>query len=295
MSWVAFVAWVDSVPAVIWSGAIGAVIALLGAVFVNWSNTTRLRMQLAHDGEQKERDRLAALRKDVYLEAPKEAVKALSYLAKLSSRDLATIGDDEGIAGFAAVAAQISVLSDLETATDVNRLGNAMAMELVRAMRDLEEVQDTRVDIGLREDRLRIVTAEIQRIQAEQQNMSEVGDRDPERRSALAFWLEARMEEAEKLRNLLDELRPKHQRLLSEYNKGFFGRMSQIAAQNVRVMRAIRKEIGLAHDLERYEAEMNELAAKLRSESLAMMDGWANSMEASAPTPRPLPAPPPGD
>lgn len=278
--WTSFVLWVDSIPAVIWSGAIGAMIALIGVFFADRSNTKRLRIQLAHDASQKERDRLASLRKDVYLQAPKEAMKALSYLGKLSFRDLSTIGDDDGIAGYAAAAAQIGVISDLPTVAAVGKLGNVMTMELLTAMRELHGVQDTRIDIRLKDQRLQVVFEEVQRIQAEQQAMSESGSRDAHRDRALTYWRDVRIEESEQLRVELNELRARHQRLLFEYHKGFFDRMPIITAQNIQVMREIRKEIGLAHELEQYEVQMNELAADLRTKTLALMEGWATEMEA---------------
>ena len=42
-----------TVPDVIWSGIIGAVLALMGVMLVNWSNTARLKLQLAHDSDEK--------------------------------------------------------------------------------------------------------------------------------------------------------------------------------------------------------------------------------------------------
>lgn len=286
--------WIDLIPPVIWSGAIGAAVALIGVFFADRSNTKRLKLQLEHDATQRDRDRLAALRKDVYLQAPREAIKALSYLGKMATRDLATLGDDEGIAGYAAAAAQIGVISELPTVEAVGALGNAMTLELIAAFRELQGVQDTRVDIQLGEQRLNVITDEIQRIQAELQAMSESGVQDPQRRGGLNYWLNVRMEEADELRAELDALRPKYQQLLFEYNKGFFERMPAITAKNISVMREIRKEIGLAHELDQYEAKMNRLAADLRAETLSLMEGLAKGMaeqNPSVPTPLPSPAP----
>ena len=266
-------------PVVVWTGIIASALTLfgtLGAVLItNRNNQKRLVQELQHDANQKEKDRLAALRKEVYLQAPKEMAKAMAYLGKLASRDLATIGDDEGISGYAAVAAQISVISDLPTVDAVSRLGNSLATELFYALRELQSVQDARVDIRIGTQRLEIVSAEIQRIQAEQQQMSELGVTDERRAGSLKYWLDARMEESAKLRDELDVLQKKQNRFLFEYHKGFFERLPLITKKSISVMRAVRCEIGLAHDLDEYEAQMINLSNELLNDALALMKKWS--------------------
>lgn len=66
MFWHTVVSYVAEVPDVVWSGVIASVITLSGVLLSNHSNTVRLEKQLAHDAEQKEKERLASLRKDVY-------------------------------------------------------------------------------------------------------------------------------------------------------------------------------------------------------------------------------------
>lgn len=280
--WHGFVTFIASVPDVIWSGVIASVLTLSGILIANGSNTKRLRLQLKHDVEQKDKERLAALRKEVYLQAPKEAVKAMAYLGKLPSRDLAAIGDDEGIAGYAAVSAQIALISELPTVEAVSRLGNTFATALIDAMHGLDGVQDARTDNRIRQQRLDVVTAEIQRIQGEQQQMSESGNPNPARTRSLDYWLQTRMQEADSLRDELDQLRAKEQRLLFEYHKAAFERMPTMTEENIKVMRAVRKEIGLSHDLDDYEAQMRQLSDELRMKVLIMMEGFATTMEAEA-------------
>ena len=56
-----------SIPGTVWSGFIGALIALSGVLISNRNNTERLRIQLEHDAAEKQRERITALRRDVYL------------------------------------------------------------------------------------------------------------------------------------------------------------------------------------------------------------------------------------
>ncbi len=254
-------------------------VALIGVFFADRSNTKRLALQLEHDAKEKERDRLAVLRRDVYLQAPKEAVKALSYIASLAHKDLTKIGDDEGISGYAAVAAQIGVLSELSTVEAVNAFGNGLTKELTTALRELEGVQDTRVDIEIRDRRLAIVFDEITRMQAEQQKLSESGSRDRDRSDALQRWVEVRMEEASELRQELTTLRAAHQRALFDYHQAFFDRLQSLSSLSIDTMREIRKEIGLAHELNAFEKRMKQMSDELRDSVVADMKSWAEKLE----------------
>jgi len=66
---------VEQIPATFWGVVIGAFFSLGGVVLTNRAHDRRLRVQLEHDREVKNRDREMSLRKDVYLAAA-EAVSA---------------------------------------------------------------------------------------------------------------------------------------------------------------------------------------------------------------------------
>ncbi|RZK99799.1 MAG: hypothetical protein EOP36_18115, partial [Rubrivivax sp.] len=84
----AVVQWFASIPAVVWSGVIGATIAAgisyFGVRSANKGSLQRLREQhdydreqaneqRHHDARQKEEDRKAAIRREVYVKAVEEA------------------------------------------------------------------------------------------------------------------------------------------------------------------------------------------------------------------------------
>ena len=75
---------VQTIPDVIWSGLIASVLTLGGVLISNRSNSSRLKLQLRHDAEQKTTERTASLRRDVYLEAAEQLTKANAYLGVAS-------------------------------------------------------------------------------------------------------------------------------------------------------------------------------------------------------------------
>jgi hypothetical protein len=75
------------VPDVIWSGLIASVVTLSGVMISNRSNTKRLIRQLAHDSQEKHKERFASMRRDVYLKAAEELAKVSSFFGRLPQID----------------------------------------------------------------------------------------------------------------------------------------------------------------------------------------------------------------
>jgi hypothetical protein len=80
-----------SVPVLVWSGIAAAMMTLIGTlagVFAtNWGNTKRLRLQLDHDATEKAKERLATLRRELYLKAAEANARTLAYFGTLPQAD----------------------------------------------------------------------------------------------------------------------------------------------------------------------------------------------------------------
>ena len=68
---------IATVPAVVWSGVIAAVLTLSGVFSSNWSNTYHLKLQLEHDSNEKAKERKATLRRDVLTLPPRNVPLAV--------------------------------------------------------------------------------------------------------------------------------------------------------------------------------------------------------------------------
>jgi hypothetical protein len=122
--WLMFVAWVHTVPDVIWSAAIGAVLAsgisFFGVRSANASSLARLHVQhvndaaeadkqRAHDAEQKDEDRKAAIRREVYTKAIEEAHTLIGAIAGFPDRPFADrMKDAEVLQGFLRAMSKVS-------------------------------------------------------------------------------------------------------------------------------------------------------------------------------------------
>ena len=82
----------DAVPAVVWSGlgaaVITATITFTGLFITNKQSARNIDKQLKNSSDEKEKDRKAELRREIYLSAAEESVAASHHLALLPTLDL---------------------------------------------------------------------------------------------------------------------------------------------------------------------------------------------------------------
>jgi hypothetical protein len=141
--WTSFVAWVNSIPAVIWSGAIGAVLAsgisYFGVRSANKSSLDRLHAQhrydadeatkqRTHDANQNDEDRKAAFRREVYMKAVEEVHAVLAVIGGLPERPLSKRHKDaEGLQHFLKASAKVWLVAESEAAHLSRELTNLMS------------------------------------------------------------------------------------------------------------------------------------------------------------------------
>lgn len=75
------------VPPVVWAAFAGASLTLLGVGLQNLLEFKRLRTQLAHDADERERERNHALRRVVYLESVESVAKAQRLLLAIANME----------------------------------------------------------------------------------------------------------------------------------------------------------------------------------------------------------------
>lgn len=138
-----------SIPGVIWSGVVGAALALCGVLVSNRGNTARLRIQLDHDAREKGKERTAALRRDVYQRVVEELVKANVHLAGLPSLDPTKVNIGEGLQGFFSTAARLQLVAEPKTALLMNTLVSEYGELLIDLMAELMPVHAAQSDIQI--------------------------------------------------------------------------------------------------------------------------------------------------
>lgn len=140
-----------SIPEGIWTAFIATVSALGGVVISNRSNLKRQREQLAHDAQERERERHSGLRREVYLEVVTKLTRAMASLAALPQRDVSKEEFGAEVREFGVAAAKLQLVAEQETARVASELAAHVGAISIRLMGKVLALDQLRREIRLYE------------------------------------------------------------------------------------------------------------------------------------------------
>ena len=121
-----------SLPTIMWSGAVAAMVSLGGIILANRSSEKRLLTQLRHDAAEKQRDRIAALRKEVYLGLFAEMSAVSHHLGALPGKDPVNDNLAGPLQGLMAQLGKVQLIGTQQTALLAGELANLYGESLFR-------------------------------------------------------------------------------------------------------------------------------------------------------------------
>lgn len=246
------------IPNVVWAALLASGLTLLGVMLSNWSNTKRLIRQLSHDSDEKQRDRINAIRKDVYLKAAEEAAKASSYLGKIPQLDPSKENIADGLSEFFGVAAKLQLVSQPATSALAGELVTRYGEILMTLLAKAPPIHDLNMNIRIAGDFYDRNQAEVSRTLAEMTQLNESGDKNPVRFAAL----ERSFKNAQDAANHFHEERSKayaqHAAAMRNYMTTLLREVRSIAPLQMQLSVAIRSELNLTTDLIAHEAQLQE-------------------------------------
>ncbi|MTW11445.1 hypothetical protein GM658_12640 [Pseudoduganella eburnea] len=274
---------ISQIPATFWSGLFAAVLTLGGVLIANKDNTKRLRTQLDHDAEQKTKERTTTLRREVYMTAAEEMVKATHHLGNLPSVDLSKETLDGGLLGFARASAKMQLVAEPNTALLINKLSAAYAEAVVHLATLVTPILRHKGDIQMYDDFYKTSNGEVRRVLNLQTMFLESAQTDQVRFQALQQSFAGFQAQAEHMAAARSEAWSRHNAELAQFYRAMLEELRAIAPLQISVLVEIRRDLGLTTDLNAYRLEMEnqwnrvvsntEHSLQLLSESNAPEDG----------------------
>jgi len=264
--------------AVIWSGVIGAVIAsgisLFGVRSANKSSLDRLTAQLTHDADesraqrlhdaaQKNEDRKAAIRREVYTDAIEQVIQLLNYIGSLPQQPLENGTAFEGIHPFLKANAKLWLVADARAAHLARQLNTLFNELLYKALPHALIMR--RMTINLKEQ-----VREIEKIREELQSIENETSKIPNPLSSAEYWM--RMEQAmsqktkriETLTTSSQVLGEKLHSLSLDFSS-FMERESQtVQVMLVKTVSALRAELHLEPDESGFMDELHDQQERIK-------------------------------
>ncbi len=247
----------QEIPAIVWAALLGSGLTLVGVLLSNWNHSSELRKQLDHDSEEKQKDRIGSLRRDVYLNAVEEMAKANSHLGKLPQIDPAKQSIDAGLSGFFAASAKLQLVCQTETASVIGELTTRYGEILLALLGKASLVHNLNTDIRILTDLYETSRSEVERTLAEMKQLNESGNPNPARFAALQASCEAAQQQTKKFSKERSGVFDQHKIAMRDYMAAVLQEIRSIGPLQLKAGAAIRGELGLATNLQEFEVRQS--------------------------------------
>lgn len=251
-----FISFLQSIPDVIWSGVIASILTLSGVLISNRSNTNRLKLQLQHDANEKAKERIATLRREVYLRTAEELAKANAHLATLPQLDLAKANLADGMQGFFSAAARLQLVAEPKTALLVSQLSSEYGELIFKLMPHLIPVSQSKIDIQISDDHYTKAQNDVTRILAEMAKARESGKSDPHVLQALDSNFKFQQSQVRQYADDRNTAWSNFNQQSQAFQRYMLAQLKDIGAKQIPVLVEIRRDLGLTGDLVEIEAHM---------------------------------------
>lgn len=260
------------VPDVIWSAIVASGITFLGVMLSNKSNTNRLVLQLNHDADEKSKEKISNLRREVYLKAVEDIEITNIHIGNLVARNLTNLNLTSELQAITASIAKLKLVAEPKTSILAGELGVEFGVLFLKLLPRLAIVQDAKTDIEINSTSYDSSFAEASRIQRDMQKFNEEGGQDWVVYQTLKSSYEFHFGQSQEYAAARARAYEVHGEKLREFNTMLFPEMKELHKMQLKVTVAIRKDLGIACDVA-------DLQRQLERQWVVMEAGYSDAIK----------------
>jgi len=257
------ICFIKSIPDTVWAALTASALTLGGVFLSNRSSTKRLKLQLMHDAQEKDKDRKNDLRKSVYIRAAEEIVNAFQHLATLTQQDLTEVNIGSGLKGLSVAASQAGLIASSETSKAISELMSGFMESFFKLSSELMPLQDVRTDINILNGQYENRSANVQRLLLEMEERNKTGQMDQVSWDAIKQMFDFNQSECERISNERDSKWSEFNRLQLNFTKAAIVELKSISLLTIPALIGIRKEMDLETDEEEYKLQLEKQFNKM--------------------------------
>jgi hypothetical protein len=216
---------------------------ILGAFLNNWGSTKRLNLQLNHDANERKKERLAILRRELFLKAAAANSQMIGLLSNFPKADLDNFDSDSRVRELLSVCAQLQLIVRVDTARIISDFGTACTELVMKLTPKIVPMKTLAFEIKFLNSRYDEVTAETKRVLAAMAHHNEIGVKD---RDAFDRLNRAFSNSQEISQKIVDDRGNAENKLLAlqrEYAKNLFKELKHVNELEIKVLVALRNEL----------------------------------------------------
>ncbi|TVT90830.1 hypothetical protein [Pseudomonas sp. RGB] len=236
---------IKEIPNVVWSGVIAAFIALSGVWASNRGNNKRLSLQLTHDAQEKSKERIHALRSEVYLAVMEYIEITNIHLSSLSNRDLTKSDMSLEMQVIGGAMAKLRLVAEAETSKIATELGMAFGSAFLKLIFSLAPLQKEKVEIEINNDFYNEAHEEAKALQRDIDKIIQSGKIDYLRLQALQSAFDFKRKQTNEYASARAHACIRRSVELEEFNRILMIEMKSLTEVQLRLMIAARSDLDL--------------------------------------------------
>lgn len=210
----------------------------------------RLAMQLDHAANEALLERESDMRRDVYLEAAAELVRANAFIGSMFSLDFDKTDSFSGMKDYAAANAKVLVVADPSTATEAQRLATMYGKLFLLATPIAQSASRLNAEAKAAEARAEQLATKLRSVE-EEFKLVQPDPLNPTRRHGLADDRRRLSDEVIKAWEASANMFQRVAEARRDYQLFLRPHLDEIGNQQTRVLACLRRELGLEADEER--------------------------------------------
>ncbi|KYC24037.1 hypothetical protein [Pseudomonas sp. ABFPK] len=254
---------IASIPDVIWSGIIASALTFTGVLLSNASNTKRLKIQLNHDSNEKQKERTATLRRETYLSAAEHMSKAMGHLGSLPQQKFDGTPATE-LSDLLATSSKLQLIAEPTTALKVGELTGAYTELHLKLMGKAFPMQMSRIDIDISNQFYESSSTEAKRLQSEISRLIESNAATEDNLRPLQNAYNFHSEQAQNYAEERNAAWNKYNAQQFEYCRTLYIEMEDVLEKQNNVTIAIRQDLGLNSHLSDFQLQMAQQSKKIK-------------------------------
>lgn len=262
---------IGSVPNVIWSGVIAALIALAGVGLSNKANNKRLNTQLVHDASEKHKERVSDLRKEIYLQVTDEVSLACNYLATLIHGSMDDLDMRSDLKGVTTALARLVLVAETETTKISNRFGSQYGLLMMKIFQEMLPLHKLNEDIKLIDKQYTEASEEVFRLLKQINELDEATSKGTASVAALRARHIEYSEVAQRFETEQDEAYNQYREKSKVLNELLLPDIIDLSKTQLQLLIAIRQDLGVTTDAV-------ELQRQLEHQWTVMKAGYSNTI-----------------
>ena len=256
--WTPIFQWIESVPNVIWSGVIASVITLIGVLLSNRGNTKRLHQQHEHEAQQKTKERITNIRREIYMAAVSDMSAAMSHLGTIPNMDPRKDNLTAPLVALNTTAGKCQLISEQNTSRLFGEVMKQINQLTLRMVVKAQPMFDEKIEAEYQQVLRDSAKERFDAIIADQKRLLEPGNFNEQRFNNLSEQRDKAVEEIQSHGKLMMDALDRRLNLQKQFTRDILKESEPIVLAQIPLIAALRSELELHTDISELTTRMTE-------------------------------------